>query len=105
MKHLPLLQRWLARIGAATVSSALLIGSAGPVLAAGETVGTMPAGAKISEEQAKEIALKVLPGKVTGVTLETKKGKPVYAVEIMSKTKGEKDVFIDIVSGKVLGID
>ncbi len=104
MKPTHSLQRKVAQAAAALLG-ALLIGGAGPAMAAGETVGTMPAGAKITEEQAKEIALKTLPGKVTGVTLEKKKGKQVYAVEIMSKTKGEKDVFVDIVSGKVLGID
>ncbi len=104
MKHTRSLQRKLIQAVAA-VLGVLLVGSAGPALAAGETVSTMPAGAKITEEQAKDIALKTVPGKVTGVTLERKKGKPVYAVEIMSKTKGEKDVFVDIVSGKVLGID
>ena len=112
MKRTLSLQHALVRVGAAlaavvwaAVFGALLIGGAGPALAAGETARPMPAGAKISEEQAKEIALKTLPGKVTGVTLEKKMGKQVYAVEIMSKTKGEKDVFVDIVSGKVLGID
>ena len=63
------------------------------------------AAAKITEEQAKAIALKAMPGKVTGVQIEKKKGKTVYVVEIMTEKKGEIDVFVDIVSGKVIGTD
>ncbi len=66
-----------------------------------------PAAAKniITEEQATAAALKVMPGKPTGVSIEKKRGKKVYVVEIMTEAQGEKDVFIDMVSGKVLGID
>ena len=46
-----------------------------------------------------------MPGKVTGVVIEKKKGKTVYVVEIMTEKKGEIDVFVDIVSGKVIGTD
>ena len=87
----------------ATLCGALLIGSS--AWSADDMPSLKPPGAKITEEQAREIALKVMPGNVTGVTVEKKMGKQVYVVEIMSKTKGEKDVFVDIVSGKVLGID
>jgi hypothetical protein len=51
------------------------------------------------------IALKTIPGKVTKVVIEKKKGKNVYVVEIMTEKKGEIDVFVDIVSGKVIGTD
>jgi uncharacterized membrane protein YkoI len=64
-----------------------------------------PVGAKITEEQAKAIALKVMPGKVTDVTIEKKRGKTVYVVEIMTNGQGEKDVFVDVVSGTVVGTD
>jgi uncharacterized membrane protein YkoI len=60
---------------------------------------------RITEEQATAIALKVMPGKATGVTIERKRGKNVYVVEIMTASQGEKDVFVDMVSGKVLGTD
>ena len=59
----------------------------------------------ITEEQATAAALKVMPGKPTGVSMEKKRGKKVYVVEIMTETQGEKDVLIDMVSGKVLGIE
>ena len=61
--------------------------------------------AKISEEQAKKIALERIPGKVTDVTIERKRGKNVYVVEIQTPDQGEKDVFIDIVTGEIVGTD
>ena len=61
--------------------------------------------AKVTEDEAKAIALKHLPGKVTGVTIERKKGKRVFVIEIMSESRGEVDVFVDMVTGKVIGTD
>lgn len=60
---------------------------------------------KISEDEAKAIALKYLPGKVTDIAIEKKRGRNVYVVEIMSEKSGEKDVLVDLVSGKVLGME
>lgn len=85
---------------------ALAIGAVSLVLVGTAIAQDKPAAtAKISEGQAKEIALKAMPGKVTGVAIEKKKGKTVYVVEIMTEKKGERDVFVDIVSGKVIGTD
>ena len=64
-----------------------------------------PAGAKITKEQATKVALEHIPGKVTDVTIERKRGKNVYVVEIQSLDQGEKDVFVDMESGKVVGTD
>ena len=90
----------LALCGVLAVSAASL------VLADGAMAQDKPAAAaKITEEQAKAAALKAIPGKVTKVVIEKKKGKQVYVVEIMSEKKGEIDVFVDIVSGKVIGTD
>jgi uncharacterized membrane protein YkoI len=61
--------------------------------------------AKISEEQAKKIALERIPGKVTDVTIERKLGRNVYVVEIETPDDGEKDVFVDIVTGEIVGTD
>jgi uncharacterized membrane protein YkoI len=61
--------------------------------------------AKISEEQAMKIALERIPGKVTDVTIERKKGRNVYVVEIQTPDQGEKDVFVDIVTGQIVGTD
>ena len=91
----------------AALCGAFFMGCAGPAFA-GPTdtkAAPLPAGAKITSEQASAIALKAIPGKVTSVAIEKKLGKNVYVVEIMSETQGEKDVFVDLVSGKVLGTD
>jgi uncharacterized membrane protein YkoI len=61
--------------------------------------------AKISEEQAKKIALERIPGKVTEVKIERKRGKNVYVVEIQTPDGGEKDVFVDIQTGAIVGTD
>ena len=85
---------------------ALVIGCAQPAFAGPTDAKAKPAeAAKITQDQASAIALKAIPGKVTGVTIEKKLGKNVYVIEIMSETQGEKDVFVDLVSGKVIGTD
>ena len=105
MQNRHISRRLGARLGVA-LCGALAIGAASLVLAAQAIAQDKPAAAaKITEEQAKAIALKTIPGKVTKVVIEKKKGKSVYVVEIMSEKKGEIDVFVDIVSGKVIGTD
>jgi uncharacterized membrane protein YkoI len=65
-----------------------------------------PPVAKISREKATEIALKKVPGNVTSVSIEKKRGKKVYVVEIIEKSSGgEVDVLVDMESGKVLGTE
>ena len=59
---------------------------------------------KITTEQASEIALKLVPGRVTSVVIERKRGRNVYVVEIQTNG-GEKDVFVDIETGRVVGTD
>ncbi len=62
--------------------------------------------AKVTQQQAEEIALKKVPGDVTSVVIEKKNGKNVYVVEIIAKEDGaETDVFVDIESGEVVGTD
>ena len=63
-----------------------------------------PPVAKVSGAEATKIALKLMPGKATSVKIERKKGKNVYVVEIQTP-QGEKDVFVDIESGKIVGTD
>ena len=60
---------------------------------------------KISTDQAKAAALKVVPGRVTSVVIEKKQGKRVYVVEIAPRGGGEKDVLIDLDTGQVLGTE
>jgi uncharacterized membrane protein YkoI len=64
-----------------------------------------PPVAKVSGDQATKIALAEIPGKATSVKIERKKGKNVYVVEIQTPKDGEKDVFVDIESGKIVGTD
>ena len=62
--------------------------------------------ARISEEQATRAALQVLPGKVTDVTIEKKRGKNVYVIEILAEKDGaETDVLVDTDTGAVLGVE
>ena len=95
-------------VGAA-ICGVLIVGSSNLVLTGAAMAADKPAtsapAAKITEDQAKEIALKAMPGKVTKVVIEKKKGKTVYAVEIQSEKQGEKDVWVDVMTGKVVGID
>jgi len=63
-----------------------------------------PAAAKVSIADAKNIALQRMPGKVTDVTMEKKRGKNVYVVEIQTGS-GEVDVFVDTQTGEVVGTD
>jgi uncharacterized membrane protein YkoI len=61
---------------------------------------------KISQEQASQNALQALPGKVTDISIERKRGKSVYVVEIVADKNGEEtDVLVDMESGKVLGFE
>jgi hypothetical protein len=59
----------------------------------------------ITEEQAKEIALKEVPGKVTDVAIERKYGKVTYVVEIDPDSGPETDVIIEAATGIVLGVE
>ena len=64
-----------------------------------------PPVAKVSGDQATKIALAEIPGKATSVKIERKKGKNFYVVEIQTPKDGEKDVFVDIETGKIVGTD
>ena len=64
-----------------------------------------PPVAKVSSTEATKIALERIPGKATDLTIERKLGKNVYVVEIQTADGGEKDVFVDIESGQIVGTD
>jgi uncharacterized membrane protein YkoI len=69
--------------------------------------GNAAKGAKvISEDEAKKIALKAVPGKITDVQIEKKKGENMYVVEVQPAKGGkEVDVVIHMVTGKVMAIE
>ncbi len=65
-----------------------------------------PKGARISEEEAKKIAVKAVPGTVTGVAIEKKLGANRYVVEVIAADDGaETDVIIEMETGKVLATE
>ncbi|MEK6862150.1 MAG: PepSY domain-containing protein, partial [Nanoarchaeota archaeon] len=59
----------------------------------------------VTEEKAKEIALKEVPGIVKDVAIERKLGKMAYVVEIIAESGTETDVIIDINTGEIIGIE
>ena len=79
------------------------VSSVGKLLA--KALKYTPPVAKVSMAEAQKVALQRIPGKVTDVTVERKRGKNVYVVEIQTPKDGEKDVFVDIESGEIVGID
>lgn len=60
--------------------------------------------AKITPDQAKRAALKVVPGTVTKISLDNENGYLVYSVEIKTNT-GLVDVKVDAGNGAVLAQD
>jgi uncharacterized membrane protein YkoI len=61
---------------------------------------------RITKEQAVKNALAAVPGDVTDVTIEKKRGKEVYVIEIVAEKNGvETDVLVDMDSGKVIGTE
>ena len=86
-------------------AAAVILGGLG-LPSAGVMAQTSRPPAKISEEQATQAALRALPGKVTDITIEKKRGKNVYVVEVVSEKDGaETDVLVDLESGQVVGLD
>jgi len=60
---------------------------------------------KITEEEAKEIALKEVPGVVIDVSIEKNFGKPAYVVEIDAERGPETDVIVEIESGEIVEVE
>jgi uncharacterized membrane protein YkoI len=95
--------RW--RAACRSLPLLVIVASGGLTVAAMHAVGA-ESNAKITKEQASQSALQTVPGQVTDVTVERKRGKNVYVVEIVAdKGGGETDVLVDMESGKVLGVE
>jgi hypothetical protein len=61
---------------------------------------------RVTKQQAVKNALAAVPGEVTDVTVEKKRGKEVYVIEIVAAKNGvETDVLVDMDSGKVIGTE
>ena len=61
-----------------------------------------PAKIEISDEEAKAIALKLVPGKVNEVEKEKHNGDKVYSVEITSASGVRHEVLINPATGAVI---
>jgi hypothetical protein len=96
--------RGWVRVGVA-IGVALLAVPGGAVMITANAADSSVATSNVTEEQAKTIALKALPGKVNKVELEMKEGKKTYVVEIITeKTEQKKDVWVDYYNGKLRGV-
>lgn len=86
-------------LGSTLTGLALAGGIAGTVSAqsAADTTG-------LTEEQVIAIALEEVPGEVTDVEQESRRGQQVYEVEIMTADGTEKEVKISADTGKLLKV-
>ncbi len=97
-------------LSAALVAAFAFQGVAAQTAAPAAKAATTPSKAgeikTISEDEAKAIAEKRVPGKAIDVAIEKKRGADRYVVEVKPAAGGkELDVIIDMVSGKVLGVE
>ncbi|WP_168714420.1 PepSY domain-containing protein [Niallia nealsonii] len=69
------------------------------------TKETMQKNIKVTEEQAKEAALKKAPGTVMEIELDEEAGQYYYDIEIVQKNGQDVDVEISAETGKVLHLD
>ena len=60
---------------------------------------------EITEQEAREIALREVSGTITDVAIEKKFGKLAYVVEILTSNGVETDVIIDTETGEILGVE
>jgi uncharacterized membrane protein YkoI len=72
---------------------------------AGMNGGGTASAALITEVEAKAIALKTVPGKVTAIEVALRGGMSVYVVEVDADTGSETDVIIDKETGSVLDVE
>ena len=97
--------RGWVRAGVAIGMALLAVTGSGLLIVAANAADSAVAASNATEEQAKAIALKALPGKVNKVELEAKEGKKTYVVEIITeKTQEKKDVWVDYYTGKLRGV-
>jgi uncharacterized membrane protein YkoI len=71
----------------------------------GKEKAAMAAAAKVSIEQAIKTASEKAPGKVIEAELETKHGKTVWEVEVLSDDGKVVEVHVDAESGAVIDVE
>ena len=97
--------RGRVRVGVAIRVALLAVTGSAVLMVPANAADSAVAASNVTEEQAKAVALKALPGKVNKVELETKEGKKTYVVEIITeKTEAKKDVWVDYYTGKLRGV-
>jgi uncharacterized membrane protein YkoI len=103
----PYLMKYIVQTAGMIVVILLIAGNTyGEASKIGSKPQVIAVATKISEEKAKEIALKEIPGTITSVVIEKQLGKIVYTIEILEKDTGEEvDVFVDVETGRVVGTD
>jgi len=69
-----------------------------------ETVAAMQKEAKISEEKAREVALKRVPGTIQAGELEREHGKLLYSFDIKTSKPGIMEVQVSAITGKILSV-
>lgn len=70
-----------------------------------ETQAQMQKEAKISMDEAKEIALKKVPGgKIDSAELEREHGKLIYSFDIKTKESGVTEVNVNAIDGKIVAV-
>jgi uncharacterized membrane protein YkoI len=93
------------RLGPALLAACLALVWQGPTFeaAAEDAMAKAP---RVSKEQAVKKAMAVVPGEVTDVSVEKKRGREVWVVEIVAEKNGvETDVLVDMDSGRVIGTE
>jgi len=76
-----------------------------PVVDASEEEPVVELQVEITEDEAKAIELKEVPGKVMDAGIEKYQGKLAYVIEVDADDGPETDVFIDKDTGEVLGTE
>jgi uncharacterized membrane protein YkoI len=85
--------------------AALAIGTAGTAVAKGHVFEDLSKEAKISEPEARKIALARVPGEVKSEELEREHHRVVYSYDIKQEGKsGVEEVLVDAKNGKIISV-
>lgn len=77
---------------------------AAAALAASTFAATTATKPKITMEQARAIALKKAPGKISSAELEKEHGKLIYSFDIATSAKAITEVNVDALNGKIVAV-
>ena len=100
MKHLKIGVMML--VAAFAVSPALFAHDPKPTKSNDQA--TLQKEAKITMDQAREIALKKAPGTIDSAELEREHGKLIYSFDIKTSKPGVTEVQVSAISGKIVSV-